>query len=75
MSMGIKKSKMLKDGLCIWFDNGWYYAHGIRGFGDPSDAPGHLSTMWGWINHLREKIWWNEGLEHDFKNEVEEYYG
>lgn len=38
----------------------------INRLGDENDAPG-LYSMWGWINHLREKNWWNDRYERSFK--------
>lgn len=72
--MDIKRSKKLDDGVCIWFDNGWYYAHGIEEIGDPSDAPNNMRSMWGWINHMRAKRWWYPLLEQKFIKETSKYF-
>jgi len=37
----------------------------VKKIGDVNDAPGSFS-MWGWINHLREKNWWHDNLEKSF---------
>lgn len=37
----------------------------INRLGNPSDEPSVFS-MWGWINHLRDKNWWNEKTERSF---------
>jgi hypothetical protein len=68
--MDIIRSKKLDDGVEVHFDNGWYYAHSIQRIGEPTDAPGKLQTMWGWINHLRGKRWWTPYLEEKFIREV-----
>lgn len=65
---------MLDDGVYVEFDNGWYYAHGIKEIGKEGD---NLSTdrysMWAWIEHMRHKRWWYPLLEEKFKNEVGKY--
>ena len=66
----ISKVKMLDDGLCVWFKDKnmpyWdYYAHQIHELGDVTSPPDCI-TMWGWINHMHEKIWWNPTLEEKF---------
>lgn len=71
--MDIKRSEKLDDGVIVHFDNGWYYAHSIEKVGEPTDTAGNLSTMWGWINHLRSKRWWNEDLEERFIVEVKKH--
>lgn len=71
--MEIGKSETLSDGVCVWFNKGnqknYYYAHCIRKIGESTD-PDASDSMWGWINHMRHKIWWNLSLERDFKVEV-----
>lgn len=71
--MGIKRSEMLDDGVCVWFDNGWYYAHGIQKEGFVDDDTSRMNTMWAWINHMSHKRWWNDGLQEDFIAEVKKY--
>lgn len=39
----------------------------IASIGDPDDSPVSTYSMWSWINHLREKNWWNEEKEKQFK--------
>lgn len=64
------KAKKRDDGIFVDFKNPpWYYAHSIKSEGKPDDAPG-IDSMWGWINHLREKNWWTAAMEQEFKREV-----
>jgi len=71
--MDIIRSKKLDGGVEVHFDNGWYYTHSIQSEGEPTDAPGKLTTMWGWINHLRSKRWWSPALEEKFIREVRKH--
>lgn len=74
----VSKSKLLDDGLCVWFkdnlgDDEAYYAHGIHKIGERTDADAS-DSMWGWVNHMSHKVWWNSDLEGDFVREVKKYY-
>lgn len=71
--MNIKRSSKLDDGVCVWFDNGWYYAHGIQKIGEKEDGV-RMDSMWAWINHMRHKRWWNSELEKYFIKEVTRYF-
>jgi hypothetical protein len=63
-------SKKLNDGVYVRFDGvAEYYAHQISKVGSPNDPAGSFS-MWGWINHLRGKRWWNVTIENEFINQV-----
>lgn len=42
-----------------------YEVHSMVKMGNPDDRPGVFSA-YGWVNHLREKIWWNNELESNF---------
>lgn len=46
----------------------YVYDAEIHSLGEPTDQPDPVGTgtMWSWINHLREKTWWNEYLETKF---------
>lgn len=72
----ISKSKLLEDGVCVWFGNSRddesYYAHAINRIGKQNDKDAD-DTMWGWINHMRHKLWWNPGFEQDFIDEVHKH--
>lgn len=72
----VSKSQKFEDGICVWFTDGYddefYYAHGIHRIGEPSD-PDASDSMWGWINHMSHKIWWNSGLQRDFMDEVKKH--
>jgi len=72
--MDIKRSEKLNGGVVVHFDNGWYYAHGIITLGEESDAPRKMGTMWGWVNHLKSKRWWNSQLEAKFIREVSKHF-
>lgn len=37
----------------------------IKSIGDEKDPPGDF-TMWGWVNHLRDKNWWHPKIERSF---------
>lgn len=37
----------------------------IQGLGKPTDSPSN-DTAWSWVNHLREKNWWNASMEKEF---------
>lgn len=39
----------------------------ITSIGNPDDLPASTYSMWSWINHLREKRWWNKEKEEQFK--------
>ena len=43
----------------------------LEKFGTVNDAP-NIKSMWGRINHLREKNWWNAELEKSFIGFCEE---
>ena len=38
---------------------GFFYDARIVGIGTPENPPGTY-TMWGWLNHLRDKNWWSD---------------
>lgn len=72
----ISKSEKLNDGVCVWFTDGvddeCYYAHGINQFGTPK-SPDADDSMWGWINHMSHKVWWNQYMQEEFIKEVKKY--
>lgn len=72
----VSKSKKLADGICVWFgdseDDEAYYAHGIHKIGT-KDSPDADDSMWGWINHMSHKVWWNPQIQQDFIREVQKY--
>lgn len=71
----VKRSKMLNDGLCVWFDQPWeYYAHHIERIGEENPERGYCDTMWKWIRHMSQKSWWNPELEQEFIKEVHKYF-
>ncbi len=42
---------------------GYYYdISPIIAIGDPTNKP-CCGSVWGWINHLRPKVWWSKDLE------------
>ncbi len=65
----IKGSEKSSNGEITILFKGGYYAHSIQSVGITNDAP-DLFTMWGWINHLRSKNWWNGDIEQSFIREV-----
>ncbi len=70
MDIRINGSRESNDGILVWLECGndkdFYYMHGITQLGDENDLPGYLHSMWGWINHMREKNWWNKDIEAAF---------
>lgn len=71
-SSSFSRSKEVKVVFGDGYINNLYYTHATQEFGEPTDKEGTF-TMWGWINHLRHKIWWNESLENDFIRECKKY--
>lgn len=54
-----------KNTICIQVNPYYvYYAKVVR-IGNKDDDPS-IPSMWGWINHLSEKVWWNNELQKSF---------
>jgi len=58
-------------GISVDFSND-YYTHRTEKIGDENVAPVADFSMWSWVNHLREKIWWTPKLEKEFISEVKQ---
>lgn len=71
--MHITRIALLPDGICVWFGKEErhyetnYYSDGITSLGK-SDTHDH-TTVWGSIDHLRSKSWWNDEIEHQMVKE------
>lgn len=79
MGVFITGSKKNEHGeITIYFANertdDWYYAHSISSIGRPDDQSSRLFTAWAWIDHMRNKNWWNNGLEVRFLKEVSKHF-
>lgn len=72
MDVQIERSVKNNDEITVCFDNN-YYAHSIISLGKEEDAPERMNTMWAWINHMRDKVWWHSDLEERFKEEVKKH--
>jgi hypothetical protein len=54
-----------KNTVCIQVNPFYtYYAKVLRigNFEDEKNVP----SMWGWIKHLKDKVWWNKDIEGSF---------
>ena len=51
--------------IIIHVSDVYQYPARFSGFGKETDSPS-MHTAWGWVNHLREKIWWNQDSEREF---------
>lgn len=63
-----KELKMWVEGntINIQVTSGYIYdAYYLTKMGKESDHPG-TQSVWGWINHMRPKRWWNEMNERKF---------
>lgn len=77
--MYITRAALLSDGICVWFgkeprhyeEN--YHASGIVSLGQ-SDTHAH-TTAWGWVDHLKEKNWWDAEIEKQFITECRSFIG
>lgn len=63
--MDTKKVWAEKNTVCIQVNPYFTYYAKIRGIGTFNDSPA-LPTMWGWIHHLKEKVWWDKELQASF---------
>jgi hypothetical protein len=54
-----------KNYISIKVNEHYTYDCMIQGMGNPSDSPSGF-TAWSWVNHLREKNWWGQGMENEF---------
>ena len=76
--MYIKKVEKLTNGLRITFKNVSsgtpYYSHGVKELGTETDSPSIHRSVWGWINHLRSKIWWHEAVETELLQTSKTYF-
>lgn len=54
-----------KNTVCIQVNPHYtYYAKVLR-IGSFNDSPS-IPSMWGWIHHLKEKVWWNHDIQRSF---------
>lgn len=61
----IKGMKIVGKYIKIKVMKNYTYSVEINGLGEMTDKPA-IDTMWGWINHLRSKTWWNNFAEKEF---------
>lgn len=59
-----------KNTICIQVNPQYTYWAKIQKLGTPDDPAG-FPSMYGWVKHLREKIWWSPDLERSFQELAE----
>lgn len=59
-----------KNTICIQVNPHYVYYAKVSRIGKDTDVAGCF-TMYGWIKHLKEKVWWNNYLEDSFQELAE----
>jgi len=54
-----------KTTICIAVNSSYTYYAKINSIGSVEDNP-NLTSMWSWINHLKNKRWWNSDIQRSF---------
>lgn len=54
-----------KTTVCIRVNPHYTFYAKVNRIGNFSDSP-DVPSMWGWIHHLKEKVWWNIELQRSF---------
>jgi len=59
-----------KNTICIQVNPQYTYWAKIQKLGTQDDPAG-FPSMYGWVKHLREKVWWSPDLEMSFQELAE----
>lgn len=54
-----------KTTICIAVNSYYTYYAKINSIGIITDNPS-LTSMWAWVNHLKDKVWWNNDIQRSF---------
>lgn len=78
MDVRIKGSKLHGKDVHVMFsadhDPDFYWTHSTTEIGSEKDEERNPTfTAWGWIKHLRHKVWWTPQLETGFLRECKKH--